>query len=316
MRGLLLVLLLCCGQLLVAAPKSLTIAVVAPVDIPAMTQIINGFKTQLHRQYHGKFVIDVANAQGDINIMRSIFQQLKARNVDVVVPIGTQAAQMADKINTTQPIVALAANFNNQTRSQFLNNNITNVLDEIDPAKQIAFMHTAFPKLQHISLVYSPSDKIVKQVSQAEQAAKHYGVSIQKLMIQNLPDLYAVSRQISSDAQALYVLKDETIVSGINTLILTATKKHLPLVASDDGSVNAGAQFAVGVSEAMIGEQGATLVAEVLTGKQPKSIPVKVMTHYHVFVNPKFVGKSFGSVSYADVVAAAKQFNYPVTVLK
>ena len=124
-----------------------TVGIVAPVNIPAMTEILDGVKQGLNASYPGQVHYNIDNAQGDMNIMRSSFQQLKA-NVQLVVPIGTAAAQMAASVNHTQPIVALAAEFKNKERAKFKNKNITNILDEIDINKQIHFIHSAFPQLK------------------------------------------------------------------------------------------------------------------------------------------------------------------------
>jgi putative ABC transport system substrate-binding protein len=295
-----------------------TVGIVAPVAIPAMTEIVDGFKTELTKLYPHPIHFIVQNAQGDVNIQRSILQQFKTNNVNLVVPIGTATAQMANAMNAGQPIVALAAEFKTAQRDKFRNKNITNVLDEVDIDKQLAFIHSALPGLKKITLIYSPDDRIFTQVQKAAAAAKADGIQLQKLMIQNLPDLYTVSKQVDKDSQAIFILKDETVVSGINTLVKQAQQHHLLLIASDDGSVQKGADFAVGVSERLIGEGGAQLAAQVLNGTAPSQIPVKVMTQYHVYVTPAYEQGKNGlaaNLSYAHVKAAATKFNYPVETL-
>lgn len=314
----LLPLLLVQGQIYAATEnKSVTIGIVAPVAIPAMTQIIDGFKDELAKTYPGHIHFIVSNAQGDINIQRSILQQFKAKNVDMVVPVGTATAQMANAINTTQPIVSLAAQFTTKQRNRFRNKNITNILDEVKVSTQLKFIHTAFPHLKKLSLVYSPNDHIFPQVKQAQNIAKQYGIAIQPLMIQGLPQLYTVSKQIASDSQAIFILKDELVVSGINTLVKQAAQRKLILIASDDGSVQSGADFAVGVSEKMIGIGGAKLAMRVLQGMSPSKIPVHIMTHYQVFVSPGYEhSKTFANnLTFNKVKAAAKVFNYPLVTL-
>lgn len=300
-----------------AQAKPVTVGIVAPVAIPAMTEIINGFKQELTSLYHGQIHFVVANAQGDINIQRSILQQFKARNVDMVVPVGTATAQMANALNTSQPIVALAAQFTSAKIATFRNKNITNILDEVDVGKQLKFIHDAFPRLKKMTLIYSPNDHIFPQVKEADVLAKQYGITIQALMIQGLPQLYTVSKQIAPDSQAIFILKDELVVSGINTLVKQAAQRKLLLIASDDGSVKSGADFAVGVSERLIGVGGAKLAVQVLNGKPVADIPVKMMTRYHVYVSPAYEhSKMFGAeFSFANVKRSAKQFGYPIETL-
>ena len=304
----------------IAAAKkypAVTVGIVKPIAIPAMTEIVNGFKQQLNASYPGHIHYIVENAQGDLNIMRATFQQLKAKNVDLIVPIGTSAAQMADTVNRTQPIVALAAEFKNSDRAAFKNKNITNILDEIDINKQIHFIHTAFPALKHITVIYGTEPQVQPEAKQAAAAAKHYGITVQKLMVANLPELYTVSKHINRHSQAIFILKDELVVSGINTLIKQAAHKHLLLIASDDGSVKKGADFAVGVSERLIGVGGAKLAARVLKGTPAHRIPVEIMKHYHVYVSPHYENATAPaqSFNFKKVKKAAQRFNYPIETL-
>ena len=321
-----LCLLLTYGSVALAAAKKyppVTVGIVAPIQIQAMTEITNGFKQELSTLYPGQIHYLVENAQGDMNIMRSILQQLKAKNVNLVVPIGTGTAQMAASINRTQPIVALAAVFKNKDRAKFRNKNITNILDEIDINKQIHFIHSAFPNLKHITLIYGTEPQVLPEANQAVAAAKHYGIKVQKLMVTSLPKLYTISKHISPKSQAIFILKDEMVVSGINTLIKQAAHKHLLLIASDDGSVQKGADFAVGVSERLIGMGGAKLSAQVLKGKSPSEIPVKIMKRYHVYVSPHYENAVHNKnrttpvafFTFAKVKKAAQKFNYPVETL-
>jgi putative ABC transport system substrate-binding protein len=303
-----------------AAPMqaaSITVGILQPVAIQAITEITNGFEQKLTSLYPGHIHFIVENSQGDVNIQRSILQQFKARNVDMVVPIGSNAAQMAASINRKQPIVALAAEFQTKQRDQFRNKNITNVIDQIDISKQLKFIHTAFPKMKKITIMYSPTDTIFPEVKKANAAGKKYGIQIQKLMIQGLPDLYTVSQHIDNDSNAIFVLKDLLVVSGINTLIKQAAQKHILLIASDDGSVQKGADLAVGVSESLIGAKGAELAAKILSGTPASQIPVARIKLYHVYVTPSYeTSKAYGKdFSFANVKKAAKKFGYPVNTL-
>lgn len=297
----------------VGQKPSVTVGIVAPIAIPAMTEIVDGFKSQLAQSYPGKVTYLVQNAQGNINIQRSILQEFKARNVNVVVPIGTSATQMSLAMLSKQPVVALAAEITNQDRAKFSNKNMTNILDEVDPAKQLKFIHAALPNLKNIALVYSSDDRIYKEVGQFEAAAKADGINTQKMMMQQMSDLYSISKQFKPNTQAIFIFKDEPVVAGIATLVQQAEARHIPVIASDDGSVEKGAAFAVGVSERQIGIGGAKLVAKVLEGAPASQVPVKLMTNYSVFVNKAAMQKQ--GVKLAQIQMAAKSFKYPVVSL-
>ncbi len=291
-----------------ADQRPITVAIVAPVEIPAMEEIIQGFENELNHLYHGKIVYIVQNAQGDMNIQRTIFQQLTNQKIDLVVPIGTATNQMALSIIKTTPIVTLAAQFTEKDRAQSPNKNMTNIIDEVNVDSQLAFIHKAMPNLTHLTIVYSPDDRIYKQVQQADVDGNKYGITIQTLMVSQLPELYTVSKHIDPKSQAIFILKDEMVVSGISTLAKQANAKGIALIASDDGSVQNGAAFAVGVSESQIGAEGAVLANTVLKGTPAKNVPIKLMTDYRVFTNAKAAKSQHVDLSYVN--SAARFYNY------
>jgi putative ABC transport system substrate-binding protein len=203
--------------------------------------------------------------------------------VDIIAPIGTSATQMAVHLNQKNiPIVAIAAE---RPQGLSTDKNFTNILDEVSVATQLGFVHQALPELKKMTLIYSADDRMFADVKAAEVSAKENGIVLQTLMVQQLPDLYTVKSHIDADTQAIFVLKDEMVVSGIQTLVQVAQSRQIPLIASDDGSVEKGAAFSLGVRESDIGKYSAMATAKVLAGALASSIPPFVMTDYTVFVN-------------------------------
>lgn len=290
-----------------AAPKPTTIGIVIPISLPAMTQIVNGYETRLKELHKGPLQFTVKNAQGDINIQRAILQEFKQNNVDIIAPVGTDAAQMAIHMIRNKPIIGIAAELGNKK----LPANATNVLDEVSVAKQIAFIHKALPNIKKITLIYSASgDRIFTEVKKAVTAGKKNNIQVQKLMIEQLPELYTVRQHIAPNSQAVFILKDEMVVSGIRALVQQAEQRHIPVIASDDGSVGKGAAFAVGVSETDIGHDAAELTNKVLNGMSAGKIPQKYMTKYKLFINSAAAKKQ--NLNLKPIIATANGCGYKV----
>lgn len=295
------------------AQKTIQIGIIVPIALPAMNQIVNGFKKTVSKESKVPVKFLVKNAQGDANIQRSIVQEFKRDHVNIVAPIGTNAAQMTIAMVRNKPIIGIAAEHLKKEASLSNNINVTGDLDQISIKKQIQFMHQAMPKLKKITLIYSADDRIFNQANKVQKYASRYHIKVQKLMIQQLSDLYTVSRHIATDTQALFILKDELIVSGINTLIQQAEAKHIPVIASDDGSVNKGAAFALGVSETQIGVDAGKIAVKIINGEKAGKMPVHIMTHYYVFMNKSGAKKQ--GFNPKSITIAAKQLGYPVQLL-
>lgn len=264
--------------------KKTTIGVIMPMDHMALREIVEAFKaTMLQEAPHVH--IKVQNAQGDMNLQHSIIQQFINEPVNVLVPIGTAATQMTVSMVKAQPIVSLAAVYTEKERQA--HKLLTGILDEIGPQKPLDFMKAVFPELKKITLVYSNSEKVFPEVAALIEYAPEKGIHVQKLMIQSLSELYTLSHRIDSDSQAIFVLKDHLIVSGIRTVVQEAGKQNIPVITCDEGSVMEGALFALGVQEKMIGVLGAKRVMQVLQGVPIQDLPLTPVSHLAVFYNQK-----------------------------
>lgn len=291
-----------------------TIGIVLPLDHVALQAIVEGFKESVTANYPGKVRFEVENAQHDLNIQRAIIQKFINQKVDLIVPVATSTTQMTISMVHTQPILGLAAMISDSARDQNgLADRLTGVRDEIDSAKQIAFIHAILPTAKKITLIHSADDKIIPEVKATIAAAKQNGITVQPLMIQNLSDLYAVSQRVDKDSQAVFILKDNLVASGVNTLVFNANKKRLPLITSDEGTVNSGAAVALGVEEKQIGIDGGKLAAKILQGQPINQLPIQSLSQLLIFVNDKTIDKQ--GLDIAAIKKYAAENHYEVKLM-
>jgi len=264
-----------------------TVGVILPMDHLALREVVEGLKQTLAEKIPYPVNVKVQNAQGDLNLQHSIIQQLIQEKVNVLVPVGTAATQMTISMAQGQPIVSLAALYTEEDQQRDKNLNITRIIDEIGPKKPLDLMKEVLPELKKITLVYSNTEKVFPEIEALMAYAPQKGIEVQKVMIQSLPELYTLAHRIDNDSQAIFTLKDHLIVSGIHTVIQEAQKRKIPVVTCDEGSVQEGATFALGVKEKSIGILGGERVAKILSGISIKDLPLTEMTKLSVFYNPK-----------------------------
>jgi putative ABC transport system substrate-binding protein len=284
------------------------IGIVIPLEHNAMNEIISGFSDTLKQQYPKSIVLDVKNAQNDPNLQRSIIQQMNDNNDQFIVTIGLGATQMATAMVNEKPIIGLAAGLSDEDRKAHKTCHVALVHDEISPAILLNLIKATNPEIKHVTLIHSSAEKVFPEVKIAVDAAKKIGINITPIMAATLPDLTSVAAAIPADSQAILVLKDNLIVSGISLLAKTAQQLHIPLISSDQGSVEAGAGFALGVHEREIGVDGAKLAILVLKGESPCELPVVEMKKLTVFVNEKALMQQSQNAS--QIEKAAKKIGY------
>jgi len=250
--------------------------------------------------------------QGDINLQRAIIQKFNQDQSGLIVPVSTSTTQMTAAIVTKKPIVSLASTFSEADREQRSVKNITNVDDESAVIPGINFFFATIPDLHKVTIVHTSADKIISQLATFKKMAQDHGIKVQDIMIQQLSELYSASSRIAEDTQAIFILKDNLIASGINTLVNIANNRKLPLITSDGGTVESGAAFAVGFKEEQVGAEGAKIAARVLKGEDISTIPVKFLDKKFVFINEQAAQKQ--NLNLNRIIANAKKHKYEIVV--
>jgi putative ABC transport system substrate-binding protein len=231
-------------------------------------------------------------------------------NVDYIVAIGVGPTQMTLAMARGAAVISLASDLSAAHREKLHPCNVAVVHDEISPEQLIEFIHAVYPQLKNLTLIHSSADKVFPDVKKVLALSQKWGITVKPIMVSSLPELYSASLALPSQTEAIFILKDNLIVSGIATLAKAAEQRHIPLITSDQGSVQEGAGFALGVHERETGIQGAKLVNAALDGKALCDLPIAEMKNLTVFVNPNAMQKE--SQDSAALAAVAKRYHYEI----
>lgn len=267
--------------------SSLCIGILSPMDHPAMQQIINGFKEQFIKLYKKPVTFNVQCAQGDPTLMRAIIQSFVSQGMSIIAPIGKRATQMCMSMVTNQPVVSLAADLSEQERLSYPSCSLTGVCDEISRPLQVEMIKNIIPGIKKFTIICSStSEKDFPAISEIINEASRHGITVQKCMIQTMNEIYTISKIIDPDSQAIFVLKDHLVISGISTLVQEAKKRVIPVITSDNGSVENGATIALGVQDQETGKFGANLAIKIIRHEVDiKSTPVEKINNLAVFIS-------------------------------
>ncbi|MDF2577671.1 MAG: hypothetical protein K0S74_1155 [Chlamydiales bacterium] len=263
------------------------ITLVLPMEHAALDQIVKGFKEELDKQGLSQvFKVIVANAQGDIQLQRSLIQKAIRDQSSYIMPIGSAASQMTLSMVKDQKVITLAANPKILETAK-MEAQVTGVVDEIPIEAHVEFIKSVESNLRKVAIIYSPAEKIYPEVIEFEKSAHRHGIQLQKLMVNNLSELYLASKAIQKDVDLIFILKDHLIVSGITTLIQQAHQLGIPLVTSDEGSLNVGGVFALGVREQSIGKEGVRIIQKLEAGQNIQELAMNVVSPLCLFINKR-----------------------------
>ena len=104
--------------------------------------------------------------------------------------------------------------------------------------------------------------------------------------------LLAKTSAAISQADAVIILKDNTVVSGLEVLVKLCERFKIPLMASDLDSPDRGAAFGYGVYEIEFGKEAAKKALDILEhGTQPGLIPVTPVSSFTLRINEESAKK-------------------------
>jgi len=226
--------------------------------------------------------IDYSNAQNDMTTNATIAQNFKADKKDLVLGIATPSAvALADAIDdapviftaVTDPIVAgLLEN------PEKPGGNVTGVSDTHpdEIAKLMDFIASNFPNVKTIGTVVNQAEpNAVVSIERAQAALDAHGVKIEIAAVTNSSEVKQAAESLVGRVDAIYIPKDNTVVSAFEAVVGVANDNKIPLFAGDIDSVKRGAFATFGYEYYDIGYTTGKMAADILlNGKNPGDVAV------------------------------------------
>ncbi|WP_407892298.1 ABC transporter substrate binding protein [Lacticaseibacillus sp. N501-2] len=289
-----------CGQQSKADDQTVKVGVLQLIDQTALTDARQGFTQELKAQgYKGnKIKIDYVNAQGDQANLKTMSEQLAKDKNDVNLAIATPAAQALQKGDPDTPMVFTAvtdpksAGIVDNTSAP--SKNATGVVDMVNIANQINYMHHLFPKAKTVGMLYNAAEQnSIVQIKAATKAAKQLGLKVVKRTVASTNDVQSATEALAGAAQVIYVPTDNTVAAAMSTVGKVSLAKHVPVVPAAATMVKDGGVATIGINYTDLGKQTAKLAIKIIKGKKVKDLAVEKPAKVTVIKNAKMM-KAFG----------------------
>ena len=261
---------------------------------------------------NGKNIIfDFQNAQGDNSTNAAIAQKFANSDYDLLIPLGTQAAQAVANLVKDRPIVfgavtdpvgaKLVSTLENPGANITGTNNITLYKQQLELLKKLA------PKAKKVGLVYNPAEANSKfGLEQTKTIGEPMGFKFITAVANNTGEVLSAALSIADKVDAFYMLPDNTVIAGQDSLIKVATEAKKPLISITSAGVQQGALASLGTNFEMVGEKTAEVALRVLKGEKPANIPVVKVTDADLFLNTTTAQK-IGITFSSDLLGQARQ---------
>ncbi|WP_420491690.1 ABC transporter substrate-binding protein [Neobacillus drentensis] len=238
--------------------------------------------------------IDYQNAQGDMNNNKSIANNLVADKNDLILAIATPSAQAV--VNSTKDIPILFTAITDPVGAQLVQSldkpggNATGtsdthpdaIKDTIDAIKKF------IPNAKKVGIIYNNGEpNSVVNVKNAKIALKAAGLEAVETTITASSEVKQAAESMVGRADVLYIPKDNTVVSALESVIKIANDKNIPTFVGEGDSVKRGTFASYGFDYHDLGYTTGKMAVEILKGKKPSEIPVGFPENLQLYINKK-----------------------------
>jgi len=276
--------------------KTYRIAISQYVEHPSLDATREGFLQALKDAglEEGKnLTVDYNNAQADSTNNLSIAQKIASDKNDLVLAIATPSAlSVAQAVKDTPVLFAavtdpLSVNLVDSLEKP--SGNVTGAADfNPDSTKQLMdFIVQFFPDVKTVGIIINEGEEnAVIMANNAEEVLKGHGIETVRAAVTNTSEVKQAAESLIGRADAFFITLDNTVVSGVDSIIQVASDNDIPFFSSDRDTVERGAFATVGFKYYDHGYQSGEMAVEILkNGKKPSDLSVTLPNKLDFILN-------------------------------
>jgi putative tryptophan/tyrosine transport system substrate-binding protein len=251
-------------------------------------------------------------AEGKIERLSGMAQELVLRRVDVIVAVGSAAIRAAKDATTTIPIV-MWGNFDPVAEGLVASlarpeGNVTGVLIAAEgtlAAKRLELLKEAVPRATRIAALFHES-VLQTQVQETRKAAASLGVTLAPAEVRGGDYDRVFAAMVAERPGALFVAGSTFFFRDRQRIIALAAKHRLPAIYEWPEQAEEGGLMAYGSSLSAGYHRLAMYVDRIFKGASPRDLPVEQPAKYELVINRK-TAKALGlTIPHAMLIRADK----------
>ena len=283
--------LLSLSSLCVSESTAMDIAILQSADIPAYHEAVVGLKATgpigaLYTEY---------DAQGDLDLGKTLARKLRASNASLVVAVGLKAALAAKLEIPDIPIVYMM--ILDPLKYQLNGPNMTGTLLEVPLDRQLNIIRTFLPTLHQLGTLYDPA----KTSSRVKNAIRHATINDFQLKVypvESEKELPQQLRALLENVEALWLMPDSTVLTNesVRFILESALARQIPVIGFSPEFTRLGALLSMSVNYGDVGRETGLFVKRILGGERLLPLNPVPIERLKITVNLKtarFLGMTF-----------------------
>jgi putative ABC transport system substrate-binding protein len=260
--------------------------------------------------------VEYRYADGKLERLRDLAQELAGAKIDVLVARSTQAIRVAKEATTTGPIVMSASGLDpvqlgfvaslarpggNITGLTLLNDELT--------VKQLELLKEVVPRMSRVAALGSSAVALTPKGRQAlDSAARTLGIQLLHVEVRDSVGLdSAFADAVRANANAVLIRADPFVMEANDRRVVTLADKHrLPAVYWMDTYAQLGGLMSYGADLLDVHRRSASYVDRILKGARPADLPIEEPAKFELIVNLK-TARTLGLTVPPSVLARANE---------
>ena len=229
------------------------------------------------------YEIDQQNAQNDQSACQTIASKLVNDGDDLILTIGTPAAQAVASATSDIPIIGTAitdfAESGLVADNEAPGGNVTGSSDLTPVADQIDLLQQLVPDAKTVGLLYCTAESNSEvQIAMAEEALDEAGIAHERYTVSSSNEIQQVVESMVGKVDAVYTPTDNTIAAGMATVSMVANENGLPVIVGCDTMVEDGGLASYSINYYDLGYKAGEMAVEILTeGANPAEMPIEYL---------------------------------------
>ena len=277
--------------------ETLRIGIIQPMEHESLDAAREGFVQALadHGYTDGDtIVLDYQNAQGDSSALLTISQRFAGDDCDLVLAIGTGAAQSIASQTSEIPVLITAVtdpvDAGLVQSSEAPGTNVTGTNDMNPIREQLELIPEILPDAQTVGLLYTSSeDNSILQIEEAKAILEEMNLDYVEQTVTGSNDVQQAVQSIVTRCDAIYIPTDNTFASAMPLVGSVVMESGTPVICGATGMVEAGGLITLGLNYYNLGYQTGEMAVQVLEGADPASMPVQSQNQYDYVVNEEML---------------------------